>query len=127
MNQSLQCTTGLALAAGEVISGPFCKKGMRIKIQMIVSVALLTLFSGIMAMADENEEKLAVAVSSSPIDDVKKPDHLTLLDDCRRRSVCGLDRTDCNRYCRHRHPTRAHWLWSSILCLYPSSQWHHRQ
>lgn len=127
MNHSLQCTTGLALAAGEVISGPFCKKGMRIKIQMIVSVALLTLFSGIMAIADENEEKLAVAVSSSPIHDVKNPSHLTQLDDCRCRSVCGLDRTDCNRYCWYRHPTREHRLWPSILCLNPSSQWHYRQ
>ncbi|KAJ3547072.1 hypothetical protein NM208_g1696 [Fusarium decemcellulare] len=57
------CTTGAALAADEGIFRPFCKKGMRIKLQMIVSVVGLTLFCGIMALGNENEEKLALAMT----------------------------------------------------------------
>lgn len=36
---------------------------MRIKLQMIMSMAGLTLFCGIMSLGDESEEKLALAVS----------------------------------------------------------------
>lgn len=60
----MSCTTGAALAAGEVIAGPFCKKGMRIKLQMYMSVIGLCIFCGLMALGNQNERALAVAVSS---------------------------------------------------------------
>ncbi|OAA57978.1 siderophore iron transporter [Niveomyces insectorum RCEF 264] len=58
----MSCATGIALATGELIMGFFCKKGGRIKYQMFVSVALLTILSGIMSIANQHREALAVAM-----------------------------------------------------------------
>ena len=38
-----QCTTGASMVVGEMLAGPFLKQGYRIKLQMIVSMAGLTL------------------------------------------------------------------------------------
>ncbi|CAK7224030.1 hypothetical protein SBRCBS47491_005410 [Sporothrix bragantina] len=61
----LSCVTGIALATGEMIMGFFCKKGGHIRIQMYVSVALYTTFSGIMSIANQNRESLAVGMVAS--------------------------------------------------------------
>lgn len=42
--------------------GFFCKKGGRIRLQMFASVALYTTFSGIMAIANQHRESLAVGM-----------------------------------------------------------------
>lgn len=62
-----KCTTGAALAAGEVLAGPFCKKDMRIKMQMLVTVLGLCLFSGIMTLGNGSRESLALSVSLFPL------------------------------------------------------------
>ncbi|ERT01322.1 hypothetical protein HMPREF1624_02566 [Sporothrix schenckii ATCC 58251] len=58
----MSCITGIALATGELTMGFFCRKGGRIRLQMIVCVALYTAFSGIMAVANQHRESLAVGM-----------------------------------------------------------------
>jgi len=58
----LSCITGMALVAGEAIMGPFFKTLGNVKWQMFAAACLLTLFSGLMALGDEN--KMGVAVGS---------------------------------------------------------------
>uniref|UniRef100_A0A0B7K2X7 Major facilitator superfamily (MFS) profile domain-containing protein n=1 Tax=Bionectria ochroleuca TaxID=29856 RepID=A0A0B7K2X7_BIOOC len=58
----MSCTTGAALAFGEVLTGPLCKKGMRVKLQMFLSMTGLCIFCGIMSLGNESREALSVAV-----------------------------------------------------------------
>ncbi|KAF9870587.1 hypothetical protein CkaCkLH20_11893 [Colletotrichum karsti] len=59
----MSCTTGAALAAGEVMFGPLCKRSGRLKLQMIVSVLGLVIFCGLMALGNENRQGLAIAMT----------------------------------------------------------------
>lgn len=58
----MSCITGIALATGELIMGFFCRKGGHIRLQMIASVALYTTLSGIMSIANQHRESLAVGM-----------------------------------------------------------------
>ncbi|CAG9949404.1 unnamed protein product [Clonostachys rosea f. rosea IK726] len=59
----MSCTTGAALAFGEVLTGPLCKKGMRVKLQMFLSMTGLCIFCGIMSLGNESREALSVAMT----------------------------------------------------------------
>jgi hypothetical protein len=59
-----KCTTGVALAAGEIIMAPVFKMG-HVRTQLILAVSGLCLFGGLMAAADENRKGLAIAVCIS--------------------------------------------------------------
>lgn len=55
-------TTGVALAIGEITMGPFLKFGF-VRTQQIAACVGLCIFGGLMAMADEHRQSLAIAVS----------------------------------------------------------------
>ncbi|VUC21569.1 unnamed protein product [Clonostachys rosea] len=59
----MSCTTGAALAFGEVLTGPLCKKGMHVKLQMFLSMTGLCIFCGIMSLGNESREALSVAMT----------------------------------------------------------------
>ncbi|CAI6290664.1 unnamed protein product [Periconia digitata] len=59
----MSCTTGTALAMGEVLTGPFLKKGGHAKAQLIASVVGLCVFCGVMSLSDENSQGQAIAVT----------------------------------------------------------------
>jgi hypothetical protein len=54
------CTTGVALAAGEIMMGPLFKPIGHIKWQLIIAAAGLCLFGGIMAATDADRQGLAI-------------------------------------------------------------------
>ncbi|KIW04210.1 uncharacterized protein PV09_04518 [Verruconis gallopava] len=56
----LGCTTGVALAVGEIAMGPLLKRIGHIKIQLLVAVVGLCVFGGLMAAANEHREGLAI-------------------------------------------------------------------
>jgi hypothetical protein len=58
----LKCTTGVALAFGEVVMGPLFKHIGHVKLQLILATAGLCVFGGIMSLGNEHRENLAIAV-----------------------------------------------------------------
>lgn len=98
-----KCTTGAALAVGEVIFGGFCKRGAHLKLQMIASVIGLCVFCGLMSLGNENRRNLAIGVSnesrfSHSIFKKSLPDAWDI-DDRRRWRLRGLDRVNRDRGC----------------------------
>jgi hypothetical protein len=67
----LTCTTGVALAVGEIIMGPLFKKIGHVKIQLIAATVGLCVFGTLMAATNEHREGLAIGVraSGSPCED----------------------------------------------------------
>lgn len=62
--KSVQSTTGSALAFGEILTGPLFKRGGKTKLQMILSIAGLNIFCGVMSMSNEHRQDQAIAVST---------------------------------------------------------------
>ncbi|CAK7204997.1 hypothetical protein SEUCBS139899_007760 [Sporothrix eucalyptigena] len=58
----MSCITGIALAFGELITGFFCKRGGHIRWQMFAAVALYTTFCGVMSIANQHRESLAIGI-----------------------------------------------------------------
>ena len=58
-----QCTSGLALAIGEIIMGPLLKAVGHAKWQLIFSSVCLTAFLGAMAATSQSTQGMALAVS----------------------------------------------------------------
>lgn len=58
-----QCTSGLALAIGEIIQGPLLKPLGRSRYQLILSAVAMTTFSGAMAATTQHTKGMAIAVS----------------------------------------------------------------
>ncbi|KAF1967172.1 MFS general substrate transporter [Bimuria novae-zelandiae CBS 107.79] len=59
----MSCTTGVALAAGEVLMSPIFKLGY-IRSQMIAAVVGLIAFGGAMAAVDESKKSMAIAFTA---------------------------------------------------------------
>lgn len=60
----MSCTTGSFLALGEVLTGPFLKRNGRTKLQMILSIAGLCIFCGIMSLSNEHRMGQAIAITA---------------------------------------------------------------
>jgi predicted MFS family arabinose efflux permease len=62
----MSCANGAALCVGEILTGPLFKRSGKAKLQMILSMAGLCIFCGVMALSDEHHEAQAIAVCQAP-------------------------------------------------------------
>ena len=62
-----QCTSGLALAVGEIVMGPLLKPLGHSRYQLIFSAIGLTAFMGAMAATGASTRGMAIAVSAPPL------------------------------------------------------------
>lgn len=60
----MSCTTGSFLALGEVLTGPFLKRNGHTKLQMILSIAGLCVFCGVMSLSNEHRMGQAIAITA---------------------------------------------------------------